>query len=526
MPEAKLSAEFRERFAPHLDFQERLFKRLDPEGTTLIVSHCRAVAHHLFENGVDEDTVFAALLHNLKAEHLFVHSPDITHVLQSRGAWNEPKGEITPKAFKAACMRALDIVKSYRQIVDDAGTQVNVSFALAVEDESKLKASLLRVADLRERLDISDPRKIDVAEHVYVPWADALGFVKLRDDLGEQIVKTRNPVAYAKIKRQLDAFAQNQKAQRAFTELKTVLGKRLDAAGIAAYLEPRGENGLKSVYSIYRKMADYHLPVGNEDFDPDVKLMHDLFGLRVRVITTRRDTEAGVNRKLNRVMEIIRELDAENKSGVKISKFAEIDDYVSNPKPSGYSAIHVPVRFGGSHDLPGEIHLVTDEMHDRNEFGIPSSHLWYKLRDLEDPLRARLVSLNESLSKGVPINNLFKTEVPTVKIRLVMPLGETNYVEVPSKATAADVWFYLNLPDVVESSLNPKKKLYLSGVSVNKKKADLSKTLNGGENVMFTLSAQPLGADKIKTLLGKVTTAQAENAFNAMLSASPKTKRK
>ncbi len=518
MQETRHNGPFKERFAQHIDFQAQLFRKLDPEGKALNAIHCENVARRLFNNGADEDTVFAALLHNLTTEH-FGHDrmPDLKHVLQSHGSWN--RTQVASRSFTKSFNRAMDIVKSYRQIVEDAGSEVNVSFALAIEDQNKLKASLLRVADLCDRLDVSDPRKVDVAEHVYVPWANVLGFIRLSESLGEKIVKTRDPIAYKKIKSQLDSYTKNEKVKRSFTELKTVLGNRLRSEGIDALLEPRGESGLKSVYSIYRKMKKYQLPVGNEDFDHDVGLMHDLFGLRVRVVTTRNETEEDAKRKLGRVVEILHELDSDDESRMKISKVAGIDDYVENPKPSGYQAIHVPVRFGRQ-GLPGEIHLVTDEMHYQNEYGIPSSHLWYKLRNLEDPLRAKLVSINENLSRGVAVEDLFETQVPMVKIRLHTPSGEVNRVEVPRKATAADVWFYLNLPKVIEATLNPRKPLGLSGAVINGRKADLHKPLYGGEDVMFSLGSQPMPKEKITALLGRVTTAQAENALKEMLETS------
>ena len=51
----------------------------------------------------------------------------------------------------------------------------------------------------------------------------------------------------------------------------------------------------------------------------------------------------------------------------------EFDDYISNPKPSGYQALHTAVKGPGG--IPMELQIKTSSMHDLAEYGFyQSSH--------------------------------------------------------------------------------------------------------------------------------------------------------
>ncbi len=54
----------------------------------------------------------------------------------------------------------------------------------------------------------------------------------------------------------------------------------------------------------------------------------------------------------------------------------ELDDYVSYPKPNGYRAIQTTIRW--QENLTAEVQIKTPEMHDYNEYG-PASHIAYKM---------------------------------------------------------------------------------------------------------------------------------------------------
>jgi GTP pyrophosphokinase len=59
---------------------------------------------------------------------------------------------------------------------------------------------------------------------------------------------------------------------------------------------------------------------------------------------------------------------------LNIEKF---DDYISNPKPNGYMAIHSLVKFPDISDLEIEVQILTKDMHNTNTYG-QASHIAYK----------------------------------------------------------------------------------------------------------------------------------------------------
>src|SRR5690606_37898922 len=55
----------------------------------------------------------------------------------------------------------------------------------------------------------------------------------------------------------------------------------------------------------------------------------------------------------------------------------EFTDYISNPKPNGYSALQIVTCIPEVSNLPIEIQIVTSEMYYINTYG-PASHIAYK----------------------------------------------------------------------------------------------------------------------------------------------------
>ena len=508
---------FERQFAVHLAFQERVFSHLDSQGELLDLQHCRKIARRLFERGASEDVVTAALFHNFRQEHLTRQTQGkLKNLLQERDAvWNKPENREARKKFEGNYEDAKKIVAAYREIVEEPSADVNVKFSLAVEDPDKMKASLLRAEDLVDRLDPSDPQiaeKLEIAEHVYVPWANLLGFVSLSEELGDKIVKIKDPKAYNKINRGLSAYRRKLGKILSF---KNALEPNLKREGVNALVELRGgpgssglsDLGLKSVYSIYRKLTAYGHPVGDPNYTLDLSAIHDLFGLRIQVLTAGlKETEK--KEMLSDALNLV-------KTACTPSSTALSDDYVSTPKKSGYMAHHVPVLVG-SENLPCEIQVMTDEMHRRNEYDTPASHLWYKLRNVNDDLRRTLVLIREARDQGTPIEQLFAgVGRPSMRVRVQSMLAGLNReFAVPAGSTPVDLWYLHGIPQSIQKWARTRKEFFLHGASVSGQPVRLHDRLQHGDSVLFHIGDVPLGPETVRQdLLPHVLTPEAQKGL-------------
>jgi len=118
-------------------------------------------------------------------------------------------------------------------------------------------------------------------------------------------------------------------------------------------LEGRVEGRTKSLYSLHQKMVRKGLPADQ---------VYDRTGLRVRVDTVEQCYQA---------------LDLIHSAFPEIS--GTFDDYIVDPKPSGYQSLHtaVVVDLPGAASSPVEFQIRTHAMHDRAERG-DAAHWRYK----------------------------------------------------------------------------------------------------------------------------------------------------
>lgn len=159
--------------------------------------------------------------------------------------------------------------------------------------------------------------------------------------------------------------------------------------------------------------------------------------------------------------------------GLIHAKFAYIpecfDDYISNPKPSGYRSIQTTVNL--EDQLTAEIQIRTFEMHEFNEFG-PASHIAYKLSKNMDKGQGLewvkdLVMWQKSDNK---INN-YRISVLSKYIYVFTPKGDT--IQLPVGSSAIDFAYRIH------TGIGDK----CSGVKINNKMGKISDTLQTGDLV-------------------------------------------
>ncbi|XP_074576017.1 uncharacterized protein LOC141832410 [Curcuma longa] len=115
---------------------------------------------------------------------------------------------------------------------------------------------------------------------------------------------------------------------------------------------------LKSLYSVYSKMR--RKGVG-------IKQIYDARALRVIVGDKNGKLHGPAVKNCYNLLEIVHKL------WTPID--GEFDDYIINPKPSGYQSLHTAVQ--GSDNSPLEVQIRTQRMHEHAEFGL-AAHWLYK----------------------------------------------------------------------------------------------------------------------------------------------------
>jgi GTP pyrophosphokinase len=183
---------------------------------------------------------------------------------------------------------------------------------------------------------------------IYAPLTERLGIGTIRRELEDLAFRVLEPEAYASISGDIDRTRQAQEAllnrvlDTLYQEL-TRAGIRVDRSSLSA--RP------KHVYSIYQKMQRPKYQ------GQGVGRIYDRIGVRVVVNDVRECYETlGIVHSLWKPIP------------------GEVDDYIANPKTSGYQSLHTAVICEGQ---PLEIQIRTPQMHRDAEHGI-AAHWRYK----------------------------------------------------------------------------------------------------------------------------------------------------
>jgi len=193
------------------------------------------------------------------------------------------------------------------------------------------------------------------AREIYAPLAGRLGMSRVEGEMEDLAFQILEPESYNWIH---NIVEMESKQWRAYVE--EVCGiLRAEMANIGVEAEISGR--VKHAYSFYRKIVR---SVGDVDnFEAlkaaaDINQIHDLIAFRILVETT---TDCYI--ALGHV------------HGLWRPKEGRIKDFIANPKPNGYSALHTTV-FCQNNELV-EIQIRTRQMHESAEYGV-AMHWHYK----------------------------------------------------------------------------------------------------------------------------------------------------
>lgn len=412
------------------------------------ISHSLFVAHTLASWGIDQNSIEAALLHDI---------PDMTGVpLESI---QEKFG--TEVAGLVEGVTRVGGVKLRGSHNKEFLENLRKMFVAMAQD---IRVVMIRLADRLHNVATLDgvalakQKRIALETlEVYAPLAERLGMGKLKGELEDLAFPYIFPEEYQWV---MDVARPHFKySEENITEIINKVRQQLVKHGIKAKVEGRP----KRKYSLYKKLL-------RPEINRDINLIHDL--MAVRVITS--DTSS-CYQALGTVHQYWKPV-----------PYLGISDFIAQPKPNGYRSIHTKV-FDNKGNIV-EIQIRSEEMHLQAEYGAAAhfayaqakSHgvsdeklekgIAFKMTDKMSWVK-QLASWQQQITESVDGLNAFKLDALAHHIYVFSPIGDV--FDLPEGATPIDYAFS------VHSDLG----CHIHSAKVNSKIVPLNTELKSGDVV-------------------------------------------
>ena len=297
------------------------------------IIHPVNVAYTIAELGLDEQTICAALLHDV------VEDTDATN----EDLKNEFGAEIAEMVDGVTKLKKIQYatieenqVENYRKMFLAMGKDIRVIIIKLAD----------RLHNMRTLEHLKRDRQIAIAQEtmqLYAPLANRLGLYAMKWELEDLVFKYLNTEEYMEL---VKGIEQKREERLKFIEkIMEDIRVQLKKQRIEAEVTGRA----KHLYSIYRKMRR-----DNKTLDQ----IYDLFALRI-IVNSVKDCYA--------VLGIVHEMYSPMPGRFK--------DYIAVPKPNMYQSIHTTLL--GEKGTPFEVQIRTWDMHRIAEYGI-AAHWAYK----------------------------------------------------------------------------------------------------------------------------------------------------
>ncbi|MDQ7800426.1 MAG: bifunctional (p)ppGpp synthetase/guanosine-3',5'-bis(diphosphate) 3'-pyrophosphohydrolase [Armatimonadota bacterium] len=417
------------------------------------VMHSVAVAHILADLRMDTTTVAAALLHDVPED-----TPQSLE--EVRREFGDEIATLVDGVTKLGKIQ-------WRSQEEKQAENLRKMFLAMASD---VRIILIKLADRLHNLrtiDVMPPehqrRKARETLEIYAPLAKRLGIGQLQNELEDRAFAILEPEAYREIMESLrEAQAQQEEVLRTIQE---ELYRELNRAGIRVERQHITARP-KHAYSIYRKMQR---PAYQGQ---GIARIYDRLGVRV-IVDDVKDCYAalGVVHSLWRPIP------------------GEFDDYIANPKPSGYQSLHTTVIYRG---VPLEIQIRTHRMHQEAEYGI-AAHWRYKEgkagardRAFEEKLSwlRQLLEWHQEMQDAQEFMRSVKLDLFRNEVFVFTPKGDV--VDLPSGATPVDFAYRIHT-DVGHRCV---------GARVNGRLVPLSYRLHSGDIVEILTSKTSTGPSR------------------------------
>ncbi|MDE6859748.1 MAG: RelA/SpoT family protein [Duncaniella sp.] len=313
--------------------------------------------------------------------------------------------------------------------------------------------------------------------YIYAPLAHRLGLFAIKTELEDLSFKYEHPAEYERLSKLIRQS--EERREMVYNDFATPILKRLDSIGVEYEAKAR----LKSVYSIWRKMENKHIPFEE---------VYDLYAMRIIF-----DTPKDVSEKemCYKIYSSLTDLYRPHPDRTR--------DWIANPKANGYQALHVTLM--GPDGNWVEVQIRSRRMDEIAEKGF-AAHWKYKIGESEEEkeLNVWLKTIKDILDDPTPnaidFLDTLKLNLFASEIVVFTPKGEL--LTLPAGATVLDVAF----------TLHSEIGVHCIAGKVNHKLVPLSQKLNSGDQVevLTSQSQRPkpewmnfLATAKAKTRLRK-----------------------
>ena len=448
------------------------------------VSHPIAVANILSSFHMDEDSLSAAMLHD---------------VIEDCGV---PK-KVIEEQFNKNVANLVDGVSKLDQLNITSRTKVNAeNFQKMILAMAKdIRVIVVKLADRLHNMRTIDyldqEKKKRIAKEtleIYAPIAHRIGMNNIYRELEDRSFKVLYPTRYRELRTALKKNSGSQK--RLLNKIKRTLEKKLVDQGIPSYVEGRE----KYIYSVYRKMKE-----NNRSFEE----IMDVCAFKVIV-----DNADNCYKALGVVHNIFKPIEGRFK------------DYISIPKSNGYQSIHTVVI--GRDVQPIEIQIKTEEMNEMAENGI-ASHWIYKMgegTETNPQQKARrwvadLLEMRDNFESSEEFIESVKTDIFPDEIYVFTPEGEI--IQLGEGSTAIDFAY------AVHTDIGH----HCRACRINRKLAPLSVPLESGQTIeiirdkipqtspaWLNFAATSRARNKIRHYLSNLRTSEARKLGKILLDQS------
>lgn len=376
------------------------------------ITHPLAVAGILAKLGVDDDTLVAAMLHDvLEDTDVQTFSPEF--ITQTFG---EEVNQLVEGVTKLRFKTPQDADARQRRVAETTRAAESLRKMLLAMAKD-FRVIIIKLADRlhnMQTLDALPPEKrtriANETLDVYAPLAARLGIWQLKWQLEDLSFKHLHPNEFQRVSELVGKARRERETSidETIVQLKEALRKR----GLKNF----DINGRpKHLYSIFNKMVKQGLSFG------------EIFDLTAVRIITQEKIDCYT------ALMIVHELWPPLPS--------MFFDYIGTPKPNGYQSIHTKVV--GPHGEPIEVQIRTKEMHEVAEYGV-AAHWHYKEGGKQDHMQ--LASLRQQLFDWSGENEVsgdflrsVSTDLFSEQVFVMTPKGDV--IDLPKDSTPIDFAF-------------------------------------------------------------------------------------